>query len=186
MRNSMVIETASLRLRPFTREDSNSLYKLTCQREITDILPDWKMSPEQLDDFLDFVISSYDSFNPDDVRILLAVEHKADRKLIGWCGVFPNDMLEPSERELAYAISKDYRNAGFTTEAAKGLLSYVFNHSSLQRIVAIVKPFNIASRRVAEKAGFSHLRLVTLSDKSDYNYFAVERGGFMIKEVSVV
>lgn len=74
MRNSMVIETASLRLRPFTREDSNSLYKLTCQREI----PDWKMSPEQLDDFLDFVISSYDSFNPDDVRILLAVEHKAD------------------------------------------------------------------------------------------------------------
>lgn len=185
MKNSMVIETASLQLRPFAREDSKALYELTRQSEITDILPDWKMSSEQLDDFLDFVISSYDSFNPDDVRILLAVEHKADRKLIGWCGVFPNDMLEPPERELAYAISKDYRNSGYTTEAAKGLLSCVFNHSSLQQIVAIVKPFNIASRRVVEKAGFSHVRLVTLSDQADYHYFAVERGGFKIKEISL-
>lgn len=185
MTHTMTIETASLRLRKFTLEDMEDLYALTKQKEITDILPDWKVTWEQLNEFLRFVISSYDNYNADDVRILLAIEHKVERKLIGWCGVFPNDMLAPEDRELAYAVSKDYRNCGYTTEAALGLLSYVFQTTRLQQIVAIVKPFNVASRRVAEKAGFTQQRLVTLSDQMAYDYFTIERESFMIKEIKL-
>ncbi|WP_180955060.1 GNAT family N-acetyltransferase [Bacillus sp. V3-13] len=69
-----------------------------------------------------------------------------------------NDKLDPSKREVAYAISKDYRNLGYTTEAVKGMVTYIFNITSLKEIVAIVKPFNIVSRRVLEKTGFKHIR----------------------------
>ncbi|MCD9020948.1 GNAT family N-acetyltransferase [Cohnella silvisoli] len=175
MSTSHGFETNALTIRQFTIEDTAALYELTRQTEITDFLPDWNMSEQQLEGFLDFVIASYEDFNPEDVRILLAIEHKQDRRLIGWCGVFPNDRLDPADREIAYAISKDYRNHGYTTEATTGMVSYVFNHSLLMQIVAIVKPFNLASTRVIEKTGFKHVQLLGLSDNSNYNYYVLER-----------
>lgn len=184
MEQSIRFETASLTIREFTFDDYDALYALTRQSEITDILPDWDMSEEQLQQFLQFVISSYPKFGPEDVRILLAIEHKQDRQLIGWCGVFPNDMLDSSQRELAYAISKDYRNQGLTTEAAQAVASYVFRHSHLQEIVAIVKPLNHASRRVIEKAQFTHRHLVQLSDGAEYDYFVLHRHLYMVRPVS--
>lgn len=84
----------------------------------------------------------------------------------------------PVDREVAYAISKDYRNRGYTTEAVGGMMKYIFNSSTLDEIVAIVKPFNIASRRVVEKVGFRCMRRVTLSDHADYDYFVQERASF--------
>ncbi|XEC93822.1 GNAT family N-acetyltransferase [Paenibacillus tarimensis] len=184
MRESIRFETASLRLREFALEDYNALYALTTQQEITDILPDWNMTEVQLKRFLAFVIDSYDKFQPDDVRILLAIVHKGDQKLIGWCGVFPNDKLEPQKREIAYAMHKDYRNCGYTTEAVMGMVAYVFGQSSLSEIVAIVKPFNTASRRVVEKAGFIQQSTVRLSDGEDYDYFTIRPSGYGIRKIN--
>lgn len=65
-----------LSLRPFTLQDQEDLAALTRQPEITDLLPDWKMTEEQLSDFLQFVVSSYEQFDPQDVRIMLAVIHQ--------------------------------------------------------------------------------------------------------------
>lgn len=175
MREPIKLHTQSLLIREFTLDDVHPLYSLTRQPEITDILPEWKMSIEQIQDFLNFVIGNYAGFDPADVRILLAIEHPDNRQLIGWCGVFPNEMLPPEEREVAYAISKDYRNRGYTTEAVRAVLSYVFDHSSLDRVVAIVKPYNVQSRRVAEKAGFQYKQTLKLSDGSDYDYLAMHR-----------
>lgn len=182
MRQQFGFETESLILHEFTREDANALYNLTRQKKITDILPDWDMSEEQIEGFLEFVISSYGCYNPDDVRILLAITHKQDHQLIGWCGVFPKDLLAPEDREIAYAISEHYRNQGLTTEAVKGMFRYIFNQSSLQQIVAIVKPFNTASRRVLEKAGFQCQQQLHLSDGEVYDYFSIHRGRSMIYE----
>jgi hypothetical protein len=41
--------------------------------------------------------------------------------------------------------------------------------------VAIVKPINPSSRRVAEKAGFAWIRRVTLLDQAEYDYLVVHR-----------
>jgi len=169
-------ETDSLILRRFARTDAAALFELTRQPEITDVLPEWKMTERQLDDFLEFVISSYGAFNPDDVRIMLAIEHKEDRLLIGWCGVFPNDLLDPADREIAYALSKDYRNLGYATEAVRGMLSTIFKQTSLKQIVAIVKPFNQSSIRVIEKAGFEYRQNAELSDGAEYRYYVAKLG----------
>ncbi|UHA74665.1 GNAT family N-acetyltransferase [Paenibacillus sp. 481] len=173
--HTFTIDTDSIRLRTFSTADYEELHQLTRQSEITDILPDWNMTEEQLEQFLSFVVGSYEKFDPHNVQILLAVEHKEDKRLIGWCGVFPNDLLDPAAREVAYAISKDYRNQGYTTSVVRAIASFVFANTELARIVAIVKPFNVASRRVVEKAGFDHIRLTKLADQQEYDYFEMRK-----------
>ncbi|MCP4753015.1 MAG: GNAT family N-acetyltransferase [Proteobacteria bacterium] len=172
MRNEIKIETHRLILREFRAGDLDALYALTCQREITDILPDWKMSREHIRNrWLPWIITQYDHFDPNNVRFILAMVHKDEGNLIGWIGVFPNDMLQTSDREIAYAISKDFRSRGYTTEAAKALTTYVFQMSNLEEIVAIVKTFNKSSRRVIEKSGFVHRQSDKLGNGHDYNCF---------------
>lgn len=171
MKSQLIIQSQNITLRPFSLEDQAVLRMFTQQPEITDILPDWKMNEEQLRDFLHFVVGSYDQFNPADVRIMLAVEHNEDQRIIGWCGVFPIDMLDSSDREVAYALSKDYRNRGYITEAVHALTTYLFEHTQLNRIVGIVKPFNVPSRKVLERTGFHYVTRRRLADGAAYDYF---------------
>lgn len=171
MKSQLFIHSNSITLRPFTMEDQAAVHALIQQPEITDILPDWKMTEGQLREFLQFVVSSYEQFNPEDVRILLAVVHNEDQRIIGWCGVFPNDMLDQGDREVAYAISRDYRNKGYVTEAVQALTSYLFEHTLLNRIVGIVKPFNEPSRKVLEHMGFRYVSRRKLVDQENYDYF---------------
>jgi len=171
MKSQLIIHSQNITLRPFSLEDQAALRAFTQQPEITDILPDWKMTEEQLRDFLQFVIGSYDQFNPADVRIMLAVVHNGDQHIIGWCGVFPNDLLDISDREVAYALSKNYRNRGYMTEAVQALTTYMFEHTLMDRIVGIVKPFNVPSRKVLERTGFHYVSRRRLADGADYDYF---------------
>lgn len=168
---SFTIDTDSIRLRAFAPQDLDALRALTMQTEITDFLPDWAMTEAQLTDFLSFVIGSYGRFDPADVRILLAIEHKADERLIGWCGVFPNDLLDPADREVAYAVSKDYRDRGYATKAVQAMIAFIFRQTGLGRVAAIVKPMNGASRSVLLKAGFRTVDRRRLSNGQDYDYF---------------
>ncbi|WP_434748826.1 GNAT family N-acetyltransferase [Paenibacillus amylolyticus] len=171
MNHGFTIVADAVMLRPFTLQDQAALTALTHQPEITDLLPDWKMTEEQLSEFLQFVVGSYERFDPQDVRIMLAVVHQESQQLIGWCGVFPNDMLDPSDYEVAYAISRDHRNKGYITEAVQALIMYLIEHTSLNRIVGIVKTYNPASRRVLEHTGFQYVNRRRLSDGEIYDYF---------------
>jgi RimJ/RimL family protein N-acetyltransferase/GNAT superfamily N-acetyltransferase len=171
MNHGFSIVASAVMLRPFTLQDQVTLAVLTQQPEITDMLPDWKMTEEQLSEFLRFVVGSYEQFDPQDVRMLLAVIHQESQQLIGWCGVFPNDMLDPSDYEVAYAISRDHRNKGSITEAVGALIAYLFEHTSLNRIVGIVKTYNPASRKVLEHTGFQYVNRRRLSDGEVYDYF---------------
>ncbi|MFC3799057.1 GNAT family N-acetyltransferase [Cohnella sp. GCM10012308] len=171
MTRSFTIDTDSIRLRAFAPQDLDAMRALTMQTEITDLLPDWAMTEAQLTDFLSFIIGSYARFDPEDVRILLAIEHKDDERLIGWCGVFPNDLLDPAEREVAYAVSKDYRNRGYATSAVQAMLAWIFRHTRLERVAAIVKPMNDASRSVLLKAGVSTIDRRRLPNGQEYDCF---------------
>jgi ribosomal-protein-alanine N-acetyltransferase len=101
-----------------------------------------------------------------------AVEHKADLRLIGWCGL---QMLEKTpEVEVAYLLAKAYWNQGLATEAASAAIEHGFDHLKLERIVAIARPENVGSYRVMEKVGMKYEK-----DAHFYNvdvvYYAIER-----------
>jgi ribosomal-protein-alanine N-acetyltransferase len=55
--------------------------------------------------------------------------------------------------EVDFVVAPEYWRNGFANEAAKAALSCVFNMLGLERIIALAKPDNTASRRVIEKIG---------------------------------
>jgi ribosomal-protein-alanine N-acetyltransferase len=56
--------------------------------------------------------------------------------------------------EIGYAIARAHWNRGFATRATRLAVDYGFHTLGLQRIEALVFPFNTASIRVLEKLGF--------------------------------
>ncbi len=78
-------------------------------------------------------------------------------------GAVIGDVCHFSERR--YAASREIgwlifdaakRGHGYASEAASLLVDYLFDSQPVHRIACGVIPENIASRRVAEKCGFSH------------------------------
>jgi [ribosomal protein S5]-alanine N-acetyltransferase len=61
------------------------------------------------------------------------------------------------ELELSYQIyEQSERGKGYATEAVNLLVRYLFDRLKTCRIRLIIHPQNCASRRVAEKCGFTH------------------------------
>ena len=89
---------------------------------------------------------------------LLATVLKSDNRYIGRCGLYPRrdevGTIVEREAEIAYYIGRPYWGHGFATEAARAFVKYGFGTLGLRRIHAGINTKNVASLRVAQKAGF--------------------------------
>jgi RimJ/RimL family protein N-acetyltransferase len=72
--------------------------------------------------------------------------------LIGYCGFFHHPEV-PGEVEIGYRLHPDYWNRGLITEAARAVCDHGFADLKLPRVISLVHPENVPSRRVAEKNG---------------------------------
>jgi len=156
----MFLETDRLFLRPYTMEDLNDLHEIVSQKEVMKYLPEDVMSLEQTKRTLTWIIECYGKNTSQHiVKFSVGVLHKEENKLIGWCGLGPLE-FEPSQIEIYYGLSRDHWGKGFATEGAKALLDYGFQVIGLDKIVAIVMPENIASKKVIEKIGMIYQKQV--------------------------
>ncbi len=81
---------------------------------------------------------------------------KDSGELIGDCGCFLRELDElggNAEFELAWHVRRDLWGRGYATEAAQHCIDYAFSSLGAQRIIAMVRPENQSSCRVAEKNG---------------------------------
>lgn len=107
-----------------------------------------------------------------------AVVEKRSGKVIGYCGLFYfPDINGRPEIEIGYRLARASWGLGYATEAVIAARDYGFNVLGLTRLIAMIDPENIASIRVAEKAGlryeadvifegYSHPDRVYVIDKS--------------------
>jgi len=56
--------------------------------------------------------------------------------------------------EIGYFLRKDEWGQGYVSEAVSRVLEFAFSVASLEEIVAVIDPRNIASRKVLERTGF--------------------------------
>ena len=89
----------------------------------------------------------------------LAMTLREDGRLIGYCGF--QYVEETSNVELLYGMEPPYWNQGYVTEAARACLRFAYEHTLLDRIIALSYPENTGSWRVMEKL---ELRKVTEVD----------------------
>ena len=85
---------------------------------------------------------------------LLAVERKAAGDVIGYCGLIDSGRGAEAEPELAFELLRRVWWQGYATEASLAVLGWARSFG-YERLRATVWDWNIASRRVLVKVGFT-------------------------------
>jgi RimJ/RimL family protein N-acetyltransferase len=83
---------------------------------------------------------------------------RTNGRFVGRAGLRNTRVGGNDEVELAYALVAEYWNRGLATEMARAILDLAFERLGLTNVVCFTLPTNLASRRVMEKAGFTHER----------------------------
>jgi ribosomal-protein-alanine N-acetyltransferase len=176
VKNIFEIECKDIVLREFEIDNLDALYNLTLQPEITDFLPDWIATKEQRRYWLinDHMKNNRDFLeavpNIDEEGLILGIILKETNEFVGWCGSCIKEELPPPNREIFYAISKDYRDKGYTSQASQGLIKYLFEKTNIEELNAIALLHNIPSNKVIKKSGFNHLGTIEV-DNEQFNYY---------------
>lgn len=103
---------------------------------------------------------------------LWAVFRRSDGRLIGQCGLAR--LRTTGETTLGYTLAQDCWGNGYATETTIAWLHYGFGPLELDRIMAAVKPDNLASLRVLNKLGMSFDRTDTFYN-CPCSYYAIDR-----------
>lgn len=85
---------------------------------------------------------------------LLAIERKAVGDVIGYCGLVESGTGPEGEPELAFELLRRFWGRGYATEASLAVLDWA-SSSGYARLWATVWDWNVASRRVLAKVGFT-------------------------------
>jgi RimJ/RimL family protein N-acetyltransferase len=80
------------------------------------------------------------------------VSLKEDGTPIGICGLLKRETL--TDVEIGFAFLPEFRRQGYALEAATAILDYGCIKLEISRIVAILAPDNVASRKLLCKLGF--------------------------------
>jgi RimJ/RimL family protein N-acetyltransferase len=102
----------------------------------------------------------------------LTVVRREDGAVIGRCGLLVwDDSWNPTTRaeatgdtelEIGYKLGRPYWGQGFATEAAAAVRDHAQSELGAKRLIALIRPGNVASERVAEKIGMRYERDVEL------------------------
>ncbi|MDK4702962.1 GNAT family N-acetyltransferase [Rhizobium sp. CNPSo 4062] len=85
---------------------------------------------------------------------------ETEGRLIGFGGVTVSTELEGLN--LSYHLHPDYWGSGYATELVTEALAFACHDLQAKRVIGLVRPVNVASRRVLEKCGFGFEREVML------------------------
>jgi ribosomal-protein-alanine N-acetyltransferase len=85
-------------------------------------------------------------------RFAFAICHHFPRQegILGYCGFLHHAEL-PGEVEIGYRLDPACWNRGLIIKAARAVRDYAFADLKLPRVISLIHPDNIPSRRVAEK-----------------------------------
>ncbi len=83
------------------------------------------------------------------------MEEKESGTFVGFAGLsYQEDWPEGEHKtEVGWRLDRAFWGRGLATEAARASVDYGFENLRPERIISIIQPGNVASCRVAEKAG---------------------------------
>ncbi|MFN8379993.1 MAG: GNAT family N-acetyltransferase [Anaerolineae bacterium] len=163
----VAVETERLIVRPFSEADAEARFEL--MREAFGM--DWP--PEQMARWHQWTISSYEAFAAmwQPPYGDYAVELKATGALIGAVGIVPagvpwNALDTPTaadtyvspEYGLFWAVRAAHKGQGYAAEAARPVITFVFDVLNARRVVATTEFDNPASQAVMRKLGMTMRR----------------------------
>jgi [ribosomal protein S5]-alanine N-acetyltransferase len=148
MRVTVTLETARLRIRPYSEADIPELVPLIGAREVAanTLRIEHPYTAEHAKQFLARIEA--------DREVRLAVTLRTDGCLIGGVGL--RLVEDHQQAELGYWLGVPYWGNGYATEGAREMLRYGFEVLKLHRIFASYFKGNEASGRILKKLGMHH------------------------------
>lgn len=165
MTNRTTLETKRLRLRLFTLDDLQVMFKLCTDPDVIKFadtaVKDMEEARQRLEKgpLSDYKKYGYGRF---------AVELKETGKVIGFCGI--KYLPEIDLPEVGYRYLKEYWGKGIGTEAAKACVEFARDDLKIKKLVALIIPENIASIRIAEKLGMTRGPQIHIFDVDALQY----------------
>ena len=142
MKSLAPIRTARLTLRPLRDEDRQAVVRILSCSTTMQWVRGGPLTADAADAWLDRRIAD----EAERGYSMWGVEHLGH--LVGFCGFFPTT---EGALDLAYVIHHEHQNRGFASEAAIAAVNST--RSAGVGVLATIRPENLASMRVSEKAG---------------------------------
>ena len=149
-----VLATPRLQLRPFTLADHEAHARIYSDAEVMRYMPRGPMTLAAARQASQAVLTHFIKHWAEHAFGVWAVMDKATGTLLGQCGL--RFLPEINEVEVLYLLARAHWGQGLASEAARAALAYGFDQVGLDRIIALTKPENTASRRVMEKLGMQY------------------------------
>jgi RimJ/RimL family protein N-acetyltransferase len=149
-----VLDTPRLRLRPFALADHAAHAQIYSDPQVMRYMPRGPMTPPEAQQASHEVLRHFIDHWTRYAYGVWAVTDKVTGTLLGQCGL--RFLPQLNEVEVLYLLARASWGQGLASEAAEAALAYGFEQVGLERIIALTKPENTASRRVMEKLGMRY------------------------------
>jgi ribosomal-protein-alanine N-acetyltransferase len=165
----VVLETARLVLRPFVAGDHDPMHEILGDAETMRFYP----APFTLQDTARWIERNQRRY-VDDGFGLWAVLERSTGAFLGDCGLTIQLVEGEPFVEVGWHVRRDRWGEGIAPEAGVGCRDWAFAHLDAERIISLIRPENVQSRRVAEKLGMAVWRETTHADLAHLVY-AIQR-----------
>jgi len=165
-----ILETTRVILREFRRDDADALARVISDPETMRFYP----APYDRAGVEEWIARNLQRYAKDG-HGLWAMTLKGSGELIGDCGLTVQNVDGADEVEIGYHVRRDQWGQGLATEAARACRDYGFANLPIERIISIIRPENLPSRRVAEKNGMKVWKEVQWRNLQHFVY-RVQRG----------
>jgi [ribosomal protein S5]-alanine N-acetyltransferase len=145
------LDTSRLTLRPFREDDVDLMAELFANPGFMRFSLGVFTKREQTVAFIEKVIG----WDRAGIPSQFAVVPRGEDHFIGYCGFFHHPEHGIEDIEIGYRLHPDYWNRGLITEAARAVRDHGFRDLKLSRVISLIHPENVPSRRVAEKNGMT-------------------------------
>jgi RimJ/RimL family protein N-acetyltransferase len=142
------ILTPNLRMRPFRTDDAEALHAVMAEEEVGR----WVGGAHTTLDQTRELIARNRRHQARHGFSMWAVEERVGGELVGEVGL---QHLEQTgdDVEIGWSLAPHVWGLGYATEAARAWLDAAFGQLDLDEVIAVVRPDNDASHRVAQRLG---------------------------------
>ncbi len=160
-----ILETTRLTLREFNPQDATALSQILSDPETMRFYP----APYDQAGVEQWIARSRQRYQTDRVG-LWGMELKTTPELIGDCGIVLQQVEAERLYEIGYHLRRDLWGQGLATEAAIACRDWAFANLKTDRLISLIRPENLPSRRVAERVGMTIWREVNWHGLHHYVY----------------
>jgi ribosomal-protein-alanine N-acetyltransferase len=148
--STTTIETGRLSLRPFRPGDVDDLHRVLGDAETMSYY-DAPFTLEQVESWVSRNIERYE----EDGTGLWAIEDRATGEFLGDCGLVHQLVDGLDELEVGWHVKRSRWGQGIAPEAGAAFRDRAFGELGSERLISLIRPENVQSRRVAEKLGMT-------------------------------